>query len=99
MSLQGTAELPVSLKRQHCCTRRTFSGPQPRPSRISIVMDRETTSLDAKSFADGAYLNAQNHQLIYVPRSCATAVYPPWINTVNLLLARCVKCRRKMVGK
>jgi len=35
---------------------RTFSGPQPRPSRISIVIDRDTTSRDARSFADGAYL-------------------------------------------
>ncbi len=34
----------------------TFSGPQPRPSRISIVIERDTTSLDARSFADGAYL-------------------------------------------
>ncbi len=37
---------------------RTFSGPQPRPSRISIVIDRETTSRDARSFADGAYLRS-----------------------------------------
>ena len=39
---------------------RTFSGPQPRPSRISMVMDRDTTSRDAKSFADGAYLRSHD---------------------------------------
>lgn len=30
-------------------------GPQPRPSRISIVIDRDTTSRDARSLAVGAY--------------------------------------------
>ena len=34
----------------------SFSGPHPRPSRISIVMLRDTTSRDARSFAVGAYL-------------------------------------------
>jgi hypothetical protein len=29
-------------------------GPQPRPSFISMVMARLTTSREAKSFADGA---------------------------------------------
>ena len=33
------------------------SGPHPLPSLISIVMDRDTTSRDAKSFAVGAYLH------------------------------------------
>jgi len=28
--------------------------PTPRPSRISTVIDRETTSREARSFADGA---------------------------------------------
>lgn len=36
----------------------SFSGPHPRPSRISIVMLRDTTSRDARSFAVGAYLGA-----------------------------------------
>ena len=35
-----------------------MSGPTPRPSLISIVMDRETTSREARSFAVGAYLAA-----------------------------------------
>lgn len=34
----------------------SFSGPQPRPSRISRVIDRDTTSRDARSLAEGAYL-------------------------------------------
>lgn len=34
----------------------SFSGPHPRPSRISIVMLRDTTSREARSLADGAYL-------------------------------------------
>ena len=29
-------------------------GPQPRPSRISMVMARDTTSRDARSLAEGA---------------------------------------------
>jgi hypothetical protein len=32
-------------------------GPHPLPSKISTVIALETTSLDAKSFADGAYLS------------------------------------------
>ena len=32
-------------------------GPTPRPSLISIVMARLTTSRDAKSLAEGAYLS------------------------------------------
>lgn len=34
----------------------SFSGPTPRPSRISIVMERDTTSRLARSLAEGAYL-------------------------------------------
>ena len=33
------------------------SGPHPRPSLISMVIDRDTTSRDARSFAVGAYLH------------------------------------------
>jgi hypothetical protein len=36
---------------------RTFSGPTPRPSLISMVMARDTTSRDARSLAVGAYLH------------------------------------------
>lgn len=35
----------------------SFSGPTPRPSRISMVMERDTTSRDARSLAVGAYLS------------------------------------------
>ena len=34
----------------------TLLGPTPLPSRISMVMERDTTSLEARSFAVGAYL-------------------------------------------
>lgn len=34
----------------------SLCGPTPRPSRISIVMLRDTTSRDARSLAVGAYL-------------------------------------------
>lgn len=37
-------------------------GPQPLPSLISIVMERETTSRDARSLAVGAYLHTQDSQ-------------------------------------
>ena len=32
----------------------SFSLPTPRPSRISIVIERETTSREARSLAEGA---------------------------------------------
>jgi hypothetical protein len=34
----------------------SFSGPHPRPSLISMVIDRLTTSREARSLAVGAYL-------------------------------------------
>ena len=37
----------------------SFSGPTPLPSRISMVMDLDTTSRDAKSLAVGAYLQVR----------------------------------------
>ena len=38
----------------------SFSGPTPRPSRISMVMLRDTTSRDARSSAVGAYLQSHS---------------------------------------
>ncbi len=46
------------------------AGPQPRPSRISIVIARETTSRDARSFADGAYRSMKRSPSLLVR-------YPP----------------------
>jgi hypothetical protein len=46
----------------------TFSGPTPRPSLISIVMARDTTSRDARSLAVGAYLQTTGR--CSRPQSC-----------------------------
>lgn len=42
----------------------SFFAPTPRPSWISIVIDRDTTSREARSFADGAYLETDNEATI-----------------------------------
>lgn len=47
------------LQAVHSCSR-TFSGPTPRPSLISMVMERDTTSREAKSLAVGAYLETKH---------------------------------------
>lgn len=45
--------------------------PTPRPSRISIVMDLDTTSLEARSFAVGAYrsINRSPSLFLRIPPS------------------------------
>ena len=42
------------------------SGPHPRPSLISMVIDRDTTSRDARSFAVGAYLQNRDQSSEHV---------------------------------
>jgi hypothetical protein len=46
-------------------------GPTPLPSKISIVIALETTSLDAKSLAYGAYLsiNLSPNEFLKIPPS------------------------------
>lgn len=59
--LRDVQKNEARISRVHICGRLTkwmwsLLGPTPLPSLISMVIDRDTTSREAKSFADGAYL-------------------------------------------
>ena len=62
----------------------SFSGPTPRPSRISMVMERDTTSLEARSLAVGAYLrgNKRGEELCWWP-AIVVGLGAPWCNEQN----------------
>lgn len=69
----------------------SFSGPHPRPSRISSVMLRDTTSRDARSLAVGAYLGAKQHAQFQVgPTTEASSTCRFWdiTNTARGVLGK-----------
>lgn len=61
---RDTAPVPLIQSAPHTPSPQEYKAfkkrysPTPRPSRISIVMERDTTSRDARSLAVGAYLQA-----------------------------------------